>query len=162
MEFHFPAAPESCFLSAMTLYFDDASPGMVFTSGTHRMELARIKAFAAEFDPQPFHVDEAAAKNSFFGGLVASGWHTAAASMRLLIETLPLADGIVGSGVEIAWLKPVRPGDILQVRCEITKVTPSASRPDRGSVTIRSETLNQHGEVVQIFTSTAVLSRRPV
>ena len=146
----------------MALYFDDASPGMVFMSGTYRMETARIKAFAAEFDPQPFHMDEAAAETSFFGGLVASGWHTAAASMRLLIESLPLADGIVGSGVEISWLKPVRPGDVIQVRCEITKVTPSASRPDRGSVTIRAETLNQRGEVVQVFTSTTVLSRRPV
>ena len=146
----------------MALYFDDASPGMVFMSGTYRMETARIKAFAAEFDPQPFHMDEAAAETSFFGGLVASGWHTAAASMRLLIESLPLADGIVGSGVEISWLKPVRPGDVIQVRCEITKVTPSASRPDRGSVTIRAETLNQRGELVQVFTSTTVLSRRPV
>src|SRR6185369_17337284 len=95
----------------------------------------QIKAFARQFDPQPFHLDEAAAKNSIFQGLAASGWHTAALTMRLLVSGgLPLAGGSIGAGGEIAWPRPTRPGDILQVESEVTAVTPSRSRPDRGIV----------------------------
>ena len=110
------------------LYLDDLHVGKRFTSGSYLMEAARIKEFAAEFDPQPFHLDEAAAQASVFRGLAASGWHTAAVAMRLLVEGgLPFANGIIGFGGEIAWPKPTRPGDTLQVESEITEITPSRS-----------------------------------
>jgi acyl dehydratase len=144
----------------MPLYLDDITPGMTFETGTYTMDESRMKAFAAEFDPQFFHLDDEAAKSSMFAGLAASGWHTAAATMRLIVESLDLAGGIIGSGGEIAWLKPVRAGDVLRVRSEVMEVIPSKSKPDRGAVTLRSETRNQHGEIVQTFTSRTVLRRR--
>jgi acyl dehydratase len=150
------------YFSFMNLFIDDLTPGMTFTSATHTLDEGRMKSFAAEFDPQPFHLDNEAAKASIFGGLAASGWHTAAATMRLLVDSLPFPEGIVGTGGEIAWTKPVRPGDMLQVTTEVTEVTPSRSKPDRGMVTLRSETRNQHGETVQVFTCKVVLRRRPV
>src|SRR5262249_60687125 len=102
------------------LYFDDLHVGQRFTSGTHRLDEARIKTFAAEFDPQPFHLDERTAKTAFFGELVASGWHTAAITMRLLVDGgLPLAGGIIGAGGEISWTKVTRPGDVLTVVTEV-------------------------------------------
>jgi acyl dehydratase len=146
----------------MKLYFDDLTLGVSLTSATHQMTEARIKSFAAEFDPQPFHLDDEAAKSSIFGGLAASGWHTAAASMRLLVDCLPLAGGIIGTGGDISWPKPVRPGDTIQVTLTVTALSPSRSRPDRGSVTLRAETRNQHGEIVQVFNPTVILRRRPV
>jgi acyl dehydratase len=146
----------------MQLFFEDLTTGMTFTSATHTLDEARIKSFAAEFDPQPFHLDDEAAKTSIFGGLAASGWHTAAASMRLLVGSVPFPEGIIGTGGEIAWTKPVRPGDTLRVTTEIMDLTPSRSKPDRGTVTLRSETRNQHGETVQVFTCKVVLRRRPV
>jgi len=145
----------------MPLYLDDVAPGMTFETGTYTMDEARMKAFAAEFDPQYFHLDDEAAKTSMFGGLAASGWHTAAATMRLIVESLDMAGGIVGSGGEISWTRPVRAGDVLRVRSEVIEVVPSKSKPDRGAVTLRSETRNQHDEVVQVFTSRTVLRRRP-
>jgi acyl dehydratase len=146
----------------MSLYLDDLTPGMVFTSATQTLDEAAIKRFAGEFDPQPFHLDEAAAERTIFGGLAASGWHTASVSMRLLVASLPLAGGIIGASGELAWPKPVRPGDVLHVVTEVLEVTPSRTKPDRGMGMIRSETRNQHGEVVQVFTSKVVLFRRPV
>jgi acyl dehydratase len=146
----------------MSLYLEDLTPGMVFTSATQTLDEAAIKRFAGEFDPQPFHLDEAAAKRTIFGGLAASGWHTASVSMRLLVESLPLADGIIGAGGELTWPKPVRPGDVLQVVTEVLAVTPSRTKPDRGMAVIHSETRNQHGEAVQVLTSKVVLFRRPV
>jgi acyl dehydratase len=147
---------------AERLYLDDIKIGQRFTSGTVALDAAQIKAFAREFDPQPFHLDEAAAENSIFKGLAASGWHTAALTMRLLVGGgLPLAGGSVGAGGEIAWPRPTRPGDILQVESEVIAVTPSRSRPDRGMVTVRSETKNQRGEVVQVLTAKLVVPRRP-
>ena len=126
------------------------------------MDEAQIKAFAGQFDPQPFHLDDATAKDTLFAGLAASGWHTAAITMRLLVDGgAPIAGGVVGAGGEIAWPKPTRPGDILQVKSEILDVTPSRSRPDRGMVTIRSETFNQRGEIVQTLTAKLVVPRRP-
>src|SRR5260370_18872709 len=114
-------------------------------SGSYVMEAARIREFAAEFDPQPFHLDEAAAKASVVKGLAARGWHTAAAAMRLLVTGgLPFADGLVGLGGEIAWPRSTRPGDILRVESEIVEITRSRSKPDQGIVTVRSTTLNQH------------------
>ena len=146
---------------ASGLYLEDLSTGQRFTSGTYLMEESRIKAFAAEFDPQPFHMDEAAAGASIFGGLAASGWHTAAVAMRLLATGgLPLADGIIGVGGEIAWLKPTRPGDTLRVESEIVDIRPSRSKPNQGIVTVRSETLNQKGEPVYMFKAKLVVYRR--
>src|ERR1043166_1391178 len=112
------------------LYLDDLYAGQRFTSGSSLIEAARIKEFAAEFDPQPFQLDEAAAEASIFKGLAASGWHTAAVAMRLLVDGgLPFANGIIGLGGEIAWPKPTRPGDTLQVESEIIEITPSLSKP---------------------------------
>jgi len=143
-------------------YLDDLKVGQRFTSGTLALDAEQIKTFAREYDPQPFHLDEAAAENSIFKGLAASGWHTAALTMRLLVSGgLPLAGGSVGAGGEIAWPRPTRPGDILQVESEVVAVTPSPSRPDRGIVTVRSETKNQRGEVVQVLTAKLMVPRRP-
>lgn len=147
---------------AGTLYLEDLSPGDRFTSAEHALDAAQIVAFAQRFDPQPFHLDEEAAKSTFFQGLAASGWHTASITMRLLTQSgLPLADGVIGSGGEIQWPRPTRPGDVLHVESEVLEVTPSRSRPERGMVVVRSETRNQHGEVLQRLTTKLVVSRRP-
>ena len=128
---------------------------------TFFLDEAQIKAFAAQFDPQPFHLDDEAAKATLFGGLAASGWHTAAITMKLLVEAgLPLMGGIIGSGGEVNWPKPTRPGDTLTVVSEIEEITPSRSRPDRGMIRVRSETRNQHGEIVQILIAKLVVPRR--
>src|ERR1700739_4213811 len=117
------------------LYLDDLQIGMRFTSGRYVMEAARIKKFAAEFDPQPFHLDEAAAEASVFKGLAASGWHTAAVAMRLLVTGgLPFANGLIGFGGEISWPRPTRPGDIVHLENEIVDITPSRSKPNQGVV----------------------------
>lgn len=144
------------------LYLDDLRVGQRFVSQSRTIDAAEIKRFASEFDPQPFHLDEQAAESSPFGGLVASGWHTAAVTMRLLVEGgAPIAGGIVGVGGEIAWLKPTRPGDVLQIHSEVTDIRPSQSRSDRGVVTIRSETRNQRNETVQVFVARLIVPRRP-
>ena len=142
------------------LYLDDLQVGQRFTSGTHAIDEAQIKAFARQFDPQPFHLDEEAAKDSLFGRLVASGWHTAAITMRLLTESVPIANGVIGSGGESNWPRPTLPGDILTVTSVIEEITPSRSRPDRGRVLMRSETRNQRDEIVQTLTSRLVVLRR--
>ena len=143
------------------LYLDDLAVGQRFTSGSYVMEAARIKEFAAEFDQQPFHLEEAAAEVSIFKGLAASGWHTAAVAMRLLVNGgLPFANGIVGLGGEIAWPKPTRPGDTLHVESEIVEITPSRSKPQQGIVTVRSTTLNQSGEPVYLLTAKLLVLRR--
>src|SRR5712691_8171563 len=144
------------------LYLDDLHVGQRFNSGSYVMEAVRIKEFAAEFDPQPFHLDEAAAKASVFKGLAASGWHTAAAAMRLLVTGgLPFANGIVGLGGDIAWPKPTRPGDTLQVESEIIEITPSRSKPQQGIVTVRSTMFNQDREAVYLLTAKLLVLRRP-
>ena len=143
------------------LYLDDLHVGQRFTSGTYRMEEERMKAFAAEFDPQPFHLDDAAAQSSLFHGLAASGWHTAAATMRLMVTGgLPFAGGMVGLGGEITWTRPTRPGDTLHVESEILEIAPLRSKPNRGVVTVRSVTLNQNGEQVQVLTSKILIFKR--
>ncbi len=125
------------------------------------LETARIKEFAAEFDPQPFHLDEKAAKASVFGGLAASGWHTASVAMRLLVTGgLPFAGGLVGLGGEIAWPKPTRPGDTLHIESEIVEITPSRSKPHQGIVTVRSKMFNQHGEAIYLLTAKLLVFRR--
>ncbi len=134
------------------LYLDDLDVGQRFTSGSYVMEAARIKEFAAEFDPQPFHLEEAAAEVSIFKGLAASGWHTAAVAMRLLVNGgLPFANGIVGLGGEIAWPKPTRPGDTLHVESEIVEITPSRSKPQQGIV-----------EPVYLLTAKLLVLTRPM
>jgi acyl dehydratase len=143
------------------LYLEDLRVGQRFVSGTQAVDEAQIRAFANQFDPQPFHLDAEAAKTTLFKGLVASGWHTAAISMRLLVTGgLPIASGIVGASGEIAWPKPVRPGAILQVESEIIALRPSRSQPDRGIATVRSETRNQLGEIVYVFTANLIVPRR--
>jgi acyl dehydratase len=143
------------------LHLDDFHVGQRFTSATHVIDAGEIKAFARQFDPQPFHLDEEAAKGSLFGGLVASGWHTAAVTMRLQVESgLPIAGGMIGIGGEMSWPRPTRPGDLLRVVSEVMEVTPSRSRPDRGVVRVRSETRNQRDDVVQILDAKLLVPRR--
>jgi len=142
-------------------YLEDLSVGQRFTSGSRAIDAEQIKAFAREFDPQPFHLDDEAAKHTLFGGLAASGWHTMAITMRLMVDSgLPLAGGILGAGGEINWPKPTRPGDTLYVVSTVEEVTPSRSRPERGMVRVRSETRNQHDEVVQVLIAKLVVPRR--
>ncbi len=143
------------------LFLDDLFVGQRFTSGTHTIDEAQIKAFAMQFDPQPFHIDEAKAKDTLFGGLAASGWHTAAITMRLNVETgLPFAGGLIGAGGEIKWPAPTRPGDTLHVESEVVEIIPSRSKPDRGIAVVLSSTINQHGEVVQNLKAKLVLQRK--
>lgn len=145
------------------LYLEDLYVGQRFESRKHLVTAEEIKKFAAEFDPQPFHLDAAAAKASLFGGLVASGWHTGALTMRMLVEgAAPIANGVIGAGVEMSWPRPTYPGDELQVVSEVMEITPSRSKPDRGMVLLKSETSNQRGEVVLALKSKLVVPRRPV
>lgn len=143
------------------LYLDDLHVGQRFISKTHTLDETQIKEFAIQFDPQPFHTDQQAAERTFFKGLAASGWHTAAITMRLNVESgPPLAGGIVGAGVELSWPVPTRPGDVLHVDSEVVEITPSRSRPDRGSIVLLSRTINQRGDVVQILKARLVVPRR--
>ena len=143
------------------LYLEDLRAGQRFKSGMHVIDAEQIVRFAREYDPQPFHLDEEAGKKTLFGGLVASGWHTAALAMRLTVEgELNLAGGMIGGGGDLRWIKPVRPGDTLQVHSEILEVKASRSHPDRGSIMVRSEVRDQLGEVVQVFTAHMVALRR--
>jgi acyl dehydratase len=136
------------------LYLDDLYVGQRFAAGPVSVSTAEIKRFAAEFDPQPFHLDEVAAKATIFGGLAASGWHTMALTMRMLTSGgMPIATGVIGVGGEIAWPRPVRPGDELRVESEVLEITPSRSKPGQAVVTMRSTTTNQNGEAVQILTA---------
>ena len=147
----------------MKRYLEDFSPGQKFASGRLRVDADAIKAFAAQYDPQPYHLDEAAANDSFFKGLAASGWHTAALTMRLIVEgEMQPAGGILGAGFdEFRWPRPVRPGDELRVESEILEVRPSKSRPDHGLVKVRTTTLNQNGEPVQVYIGNLIVPRRP-
>src|SRR5947208_14992828 len=144
-------------------YLEDFSPGQKFGSGKLRVERERITSFAAEFDPQPFHLDEQAAENSLFKGLAASGWHTAALTMRLLVESeLKPAGGIIGAGFdEFRWPRPVRPGDELHLDSEVLEVRASKSRPDQGMIKVRTTTMNQNDEVVQVSVGNLMVPRRP-
>lgn len=146
----------------MTQYFEDFSVGQRFGSGRARMSAAEIKDFAARYDPQPFHLDETAARDTLFGGLAASGWHTAATTMRLLVEgEFRPAGGIIGGGgEEILWPRPVRPGDELRVESEILALRLSKSRPGFGVVKLRTTTYNQANEPVQVFTANLMVPAR--
>ena len=144
------------------LFLEDLSVGDRLRSDSLALDEAQIKEFARQFDPQPFHLDDEAARHTLFGGLAASGWHTAALTMRLLVTSgLPIANGLIGAGVELSWPKPTRPGDTLHVDSVILDIKPSRSKPDRGIVTVQSDTINQHGEVVQHKVSKIVVFRRP-
>lgn len=146
---------------APRLYLEDLQIGQRFTSDSHLLDAAQIKAFAREFDPQLFHLDDEAAQETLFAGLAASGWHTAAITMRLLVQGgLPIAGGVIGAGGELSWPLPTRPGDVLTVTSEILEILPSRSRPERGSVRVRCETRNQHGEIVQLFSPRIIVPRR--
>jgi len=144
-------------------YLEDFAVAQTFGSGRLRVDKERIKTFAAEFDPQPFHLDEDAARDTIFRGLAASGWHTAAMTMRLLVQSeLKPAGGIVGAGFDdFRWPRPVRPGDELRVESEILEVRPSKSRPDQGLIKVRTTTLNQNGEAVQVSIGNLLVPRRP-
>jgi acyl dehydratase len=144
-------------------YLEDFSVGQKFGSGRMTVEAERVKSFAAEFDPQPFHLDDALARDTIFRGLAASGWHTAAMTMRLLVESeVKPAGGIVGAGFdEFRWPRPVRPGDELRIEAEVLEVRPSKSRPEQGMVKLRTTTLNQNGEPVQVSVGNLVVPRRP-
>lgn len=145
------------------LYLDDLVPGQRFGESTRiRIEKARLRTFASEFDPQPFHLDEGSASASIFRSLTASGWHTAAVTMRLLVDSeFKPAGGIVGAGFdELRWPLPVRPGDELCVECEVLEVRPSKTHPEQGLVKLRTTTLNQNQIIVQISVGNLVVPRR--
>ena len=145
-------------------YLEDFAAGQTFVGpGRIRIEKERIRTFAAEFDPQPFHLDEKAAGDSIFQGLAASGWHTAAVTMRLLVESeLKPAGGLIGIGFEeFRWPLPVRPGDELRVESEVLEVRVSKSRPEQGLIKVKTTTLNQNGEAVQVFIGNLIVPRRP-
>jgi acyl dehydratase len=144
-------------------YLEDLAPGQVFTSQARVVVGANaIKRFAGEFDPQPWHLNETIARSTLFKELVASGWHTAALTMQLIVQTLPLSEGIIGSGVdELRWPRPVRPGDTLRLHCEIVEVQESKLRPARGTVRVRMTTLNQHDQPVQTMVANLLALRRP-
>ena len=143
------------------LYLDDVHVGMRLVSATHALDTAQIKEFARQFDPQPFHLDEVAASGSLFEGLAASGWHTAAITMKLITTMRPtIAGGIIGAGAELNWPTATRPGDVLRVESEIIEIRPSRSRPDRGIVLLRSQTRNQRDEIRQELVAKLVMFRR--
>jgi acyl dehydratase len=145
------------------LYFEDLAVGQTFRTATVTVEAEAIKAFATQYDPQPFHVDEDAARGSFFGGLVASGWHTACLSMRLLVDgELKIVGGLIGMGIEeLRWPRPVRPGDTLRVESEVLSLRPSNSQPHRGVVKMRNTARNQDGHPVMVQVVAMIVPRRP-
>jgi acyl dehydratase len=148
-------------MSKDSLYLDDLSPGMRFTAGPVTLTEEAIIAFARDFDPQSFHTDPEAASASFFRGHVASGWQTAAVSMRMLVDAvMPFGGGLIGLGVEISWPRAVRPGDALSVVMEIIDITPSSSKPGRAIATLKTTTTNQNGEIVQVMTSKQIVFKR--
>jgi len=144
-------------------YFEDYALGETFGSGTVTVTAERIKSFGREFDPQPFHTDEEAARHTFFGGLVASGWHTAAMTMRLFVDSdITPVGGSIGAGAsDLSWPRPTRPGDVLRAESEVIDLSPSKSRPDIGIMKVKLTTYNQANEVVQIAHPTMIVPRRP-
>ena len=146
-----------------TLYFEDFRPGQTFQLGSHTMTRDDIVDFAAKFDPQPFHLDEDAGAASPFGGLIASGWHTASVFMRLYVDALLSDAASMGSpGIsELRWLRPVRPGDVVTGRFVVERVQPSSRRDDRGTVFFRGELCNDAGEPVLSMTGRGYFARRP-
>jgi len=146
---------------AEKLYLQDLYVGQSVKSRVLTIEAEEIVAFARAYDPQYFHTDPEAARKSLFGGHVASGWHTAALTMRLLVESVPIAGGLIGVKVELAWPRPVRPGDELRLESVIESVSPPRAGSDRGAATCRCTTLNQRDEPVQIMTAKLAVRARP-
>ncbi|HWJ38123.1 MAG TPA: MaoC family dehydratase [Sphingomicrobium sp.] len=144
----------------MSLYLEDLHVGQSFVSRTRALDAEQIKRFAADYDPQPFHLSDQGAKGTMFETLAASGWHTMALTMRLLVESVPLADGLIGASTEVSWPRPTRPGMVLQVFSEIADIRPSKSKPDMAIVTLRSETRDQDGKVVLVFVARMPVYRR--
>jgi acyl dehydratase len=142
------------------LFLEDLAVGAEFNSEKYAIDIEEIREFAKNIDPQLFHLDEEAARNTLFEGLVASGWHTAAITMRLVVHSLPLAGGIIGASGEVSWPRPTRPGDALNLVTTIVNISPSKSKPDRGIVTIQSDTLNQRGELCQRLIAKLLVFRR--
>jgi len=144
------------------LYLEDIFVGQRFGSDTYELDEAEIKRFALAYDPQPFHLDEVAARDTIFRGLAASGWHTAAITMRLIVTGAQrFAGGVIGAGASVEWPQPTRAGDVLRVEGEVLEITPSRSKPDRGRVRVRNRTLNQRDEVLQLMEANLVVMRRP-
>ena len=142
------------------LFLDDLYIGQKFLSDSYELTAEKIIQFAQEFDPQIFHTDAEQAKQTFFKGLAASGWHTASITMRLLVQSLNFHHGIIGAGGEISWPNPTRAQDILSVETEIVDIKPSRSKPNQAMVFCRSETKNQRGEILQIFNSKLVAFKK--
>ncbi|WGY71244.1 MaoC family dehydratase [Burkholderia cepacia] len=142
------------------IYLEDMKVGDRYTSAEYRIDADQIHAFARAYDPQVFHLDDDAARHTFFGGLAASGWQTAAITMKLIVESVPIANGIIGAGSDVTWPRPTRPGDVLHVVSEVMAIAPSRSRPERGVVTVQSDTLNQDGECCQRSIARLVVFRR--
>ena len=144
-------------------FFEDLKRGDRFKSATYQVSEEQIISFAREFDPQPFHLDGAVARQTMFEGIIASGWHTAGITMRLFVQTLNFAEGAIGVGVdELRWPNAVRPGDVLQVETEIVDLRLSRSKPTHGIVRLRNVTTNQHGEIVQTMAASALVLRANV
>jgi acyl dehydratase len=142
-------------------HFEDLAAGQVFEHGAIAVTAENVVAFAREFDPQVFHLNEDAAKDTFFAGLAASGWHTAAMTMRLIVDSgIKLAGGIIGAGGSLIWPRPTRPGDILSIRIEVLELRASRSKPERGTLKARVTTRNQHGDELQIMTCDLLVWRR--
>lgn len=149
-------------MSNPVLYLDDLRIGQKFISSEHVLDAAQIIEYARQFDPQVFHTDPEKARDTFFQGLAASGWHTASITMKLVVESLPMLAGVIGAGVEeLSWPQPTRPDDVLHVESEILEIIPSRSKPGRAIVRIRCETKNQRGEVVQSFVPKLLAFKRP-
>jgi acyl dehydratase len=146
--------------SEKQLYLEDLSVGQEFVSREHHVDAEQIISFASQYDPQLFHLNPEAAQHSFFKGHVASGWHTAAITMRLVVESVPFAAGIIGLGGGISWPRPTRPGDELHVRSRITEIQPSKSKADRAIVHLQALTYNQAGDVLQELTAKLFVFRR--
>jgi acyl dehydratase len=142
-------------------YFEDLKKGDRFTSEAYKVSEEQIVSFAREFDPQPFHIDSEVAATTMFGGIFASGWHTAAITMRLFVKTLNFAEGAIGLGVdELRWPTAVKPGDELRVEVEIVDLRESRSKPTHGVVRLRYVTRNQRGEIVQTMFASALVKQR--
>ena len=144
------------------LYLDDLGVGDTFESGLYEMTAERIIAFAQGYDPQPFHTDPEAAKATFFAGLAASGWHTAAVTMRLMVESVPFANGTIGAGGDLRWPEPTRPGDVLRLVTRIEEIIPNRSKPGRARVVVQCRTLNQHDALKQEFRPSLMAWKRGV
>jgi acyl dehydratase len=144
------------------MYLEDFAAGQVFRSPTYAVTEAEILAYATQYDPQPFHLDAEAAKATLFGGLAASGWHTASITMRLIVDSdFRPAWGVIGGRMEsVEWPRPTRPGDVLRVESEVLEVKPSRSKPDQGMLRVKCTTLNQKDQPVQVIVPNIIVPRR--